>query len=83
MGDGNDKGEEDDKIQSASEEEDNDGELDYQEENDPITDEILGLFSDGDDDSDCNDKEEENMVSFLLAWCISHYLLFICNIHHF
>ena len=67
MGDGDDIGEEeDDEIQSASEDEDNDAELDYQEENDPFTDVLLRLLSDGDDDSDYNDKEE-NMVNFLLA----------------
>ena len=67
MGDGDDIGEEeDDEIQSASEDEDKDAELDYQEENDPFTDVLLRLLSDGDDDSDYNDKEE-NMVNFLLA----------------
>ena len=67
VGDGDDKEEEeDDEIQSAPEDEDDDGELDYQEENDPFTDELLGLLSDGDDDSDYHNKEE-NMVNFLLA----------------
>ena len=66
MGDGDDKEEEDDKIQSASEDEDDDGELDYQEENDPFTDELLGLFSDGDGDSDYDGKEQ-NVVNFWLA----------------
>ena len=76
MGDGNDKEEEeDDEIQSVSEDQDDDGELDYQEENDPFTYELLGLLSDGDDDSDYDDKEE-NMVNFLLAYSISHYLCF-------
>ena len=46
--------------------EDDDGELDYQEENDPFTDKLLGLPSDGDDDSVYDDKEE-NIVNFLLA----------------
>ena len=67
MGDGDDIGEEeDDEIQSASEDEDEDAELDYQEENDPFTDVLLRLLSDGDDDSDYNDKEE-NMITFSLA----------------
>ena len=76
MGDGDGKEEEeDDQIQSPSEEDD-DGEIDYQEENDPFTNELLGLFSDGDDDSDYDGKEE-NMVDFLLASCISHCLCFL------
>ena len=67
VGNSNDKEEEeDDEIQSASEDEDDVVEPDYQEENDPFTDELLGLLSDGDDDSDYDDKEE-NMVNFLLA----------------
>ena len=66
VGDGDDKEEEDNEIQSASEDEDDDGELDYQEENDPFTDELLGLFSDGDGDSDYDGKEQ-NVVNFWLA----------------
>ena len=66
MGDGDDKEKEDDEIQSASENEDDDGELDYQEANDSFTNELLGLLSDGDDNSHYDDKEE-NMVNFLLA----------------
>ena len=64
MGDGDDKEEKGDEIHSASEDEDDDGELDYQGENDSFTDELLGLLSDRDDDSDYDDKEE-NIVNFL------------------
>ena len=65
MGDRNYKEEKDDKIQSVSEDEDDNGKLDYQEEKDTFTNELLALHSDQDDDSDCNDKEK-NMVNFLL-----------------
>ena len=64
VGDGDDKEEKGEEIHSASEDEDDDGELDYQGENDSFTDELLGLLSDSDDDSDYDDKEE-NMVNFL------------------